>query len=66
MSGSRLYNSAGVYVMRKLVFLSAALTAPPEEMFGRTRFPRIGELPYLLTLGPRGFFWFQLRKDESE
>src|SRR5205823_5765674 len=22
----------------------------PEEMFGRTRFPRIGELPYLLTL----------------
>jgi maltose alpha-D-glucosyltransferase / alpha-amylase len=37
----------------------------PEEMFGRTRFPRIGELPYLLTLAPRGFFWFQLRKDES-
>ena len=24
----------------------------PEEMFGRTRFPRIGELPYLLTLAP--------------
>jgi maltose alpha-D-glucosyltransferase/alpha-amylase len=38
----------------------------PEEMFGRTRFPRIGELPYLLTLAPRGFFWFQLRKDERE
>ena len=38
----------------------------PEEMFGRTRFPRIGELPYLLTLAPRGFFWFQLRKDEAE
>jgi maltose alpha-D-glucosyltransferase / alpha-amylase len=33
----------------------------PEEMFGRTRFPPIGELPYLLTLAPRGFFWFQLR-----
>jgi maltose alpha-D-glucosyltransferase/alpha-amylase len=33
----------------------------PEEMFGRTAFPRIGELPYLLTLAPRGFFWFQLR-----
>ncbi len=32
----------------------------PEEMFGRTRFPRIGELPYLLTLAPRGFFWFLL------
>ena len=37
----------------------------PEEMFGRTRFPPIGELPYLLTFAPRGFFWFQLRKDES-
>lgn len=32
----------------------------PEEVFGRTPFPRIGELPYLLTLGPHGFFWFSL------
>jgi maltose alpha-D-glucosyltransferase / alpha-amylase len=36
----------------------------PVEMFGQSAFPRIGELPYLLTLGPRGFYWFQLRKDE--
>jgi maltose alpha-D-glucosyltransferase/alpha-amylase len=36
----------------------------PEEMLGRSRFPAIGELPYLLTLGPRGFFWFQLRAPE--
>ena len=35
----------------------------PVEMFGRTSFPPIGELPYLLTLAPRGFFWFQLRHD---
>ncbi|MEA2246334.1 MAG: maltose alpha-D-glucosyltransferase / alpha-amylase, partial [Solirubrobacteraceae bacterium] len=35
----------------------------PEEMFGRTRFPPIGELPYLLTFAPRGFFWFLLRED---
>ena len=34
----------------------------PEEMFGRTSFPPIGELPYLLTLAPRGFFWFRLRQ----
>jgi maltose alpha-D-glucosyltransferase / alpha-amylase len=34
----------------------------PVEMFGRSRFPRIGELPYLLTLAPRGFFWFVLEK----
>ena len=37
----------------------------PEEMFGRTRFPRIGQLPYLLTLAPRGFFWFLLRRPEE-
>ena len=37
----------------------------PEEMFGRTRFPRIGELPYLLTLAPRGFFWFLLEEDAT-
>jgi maltose alpha-D-glucosyltransferase/alpha-amylase len=38
----------------------------PEEMFGRTRFPRIGELPYLLTLAPRGFYWFLLREDQQD
>jgi maltose alpha-D-glucosyltransferase / alpha-amylase len=32
----------------------------PIELFGRSRFPRIGELPYLLTLGSRGFYWFAL------
>ncbi len=32
----------------------------PEEVFGRTQFPQIGELPYLLTLGPHAFFWFSL------
>jgi maltose alpha-D-glucosyltransferase/alpha-amylase len=34
----------------------------PEEMSGPTRFPAIGELPYLLTLGPCGSFWFRLRR----
>jgi maltose alpha-D-glucosyltransferase/alpha-amylase len=37
----------------------------PEEMMGRSRFPRIGELPYLLTLAPRGWFWFQLRPGDA-
>ncbi|HVW45419.1 MAG TPA: maltose alpha-D-glucosyltransferase [Solirubrobacterales bacterium] len=37
----------------------------PEEMFGRSRFPRIGSLPYLLTLAPRGFFWFRLISEEE-
>ena len=32
------------------------------EMFGRNIFPRVGQLPYLLTLGPYSFYWFRLRK----
>jgi maltose alpha-D-glucosyltransferase/alpha-amylase len=32
------------------------------EMFGRNVFPRIGDLPYLLTLGPYQFYWFRLRR----
>jgi len=32
----------------------------PIELFGRSDFPRIGEAPYLLTLGPHGFYWFSL------
>jgi maltose alpha-D-glucosyltransferase / alpha-amylase len=30
------------------------------ELFGRTAFPPIGDLPYLLTLGPHAFYWFEL------
>jgi maltose alpha-D-glucosyltransferase/alpha-amylase len=32
------------------------------EMFGRNIFPRIGDLPYLLTMGPYQFYWFRLRR----
>jgi maltose alpha-D-glucosyltransferase/alpha-amylase len=32
----------------------------PEEMVGRTAFPPIGDLPYLLTLKPRGFLWLRI------
>jgi maltose alpha-D-glucosyltransferase / alpha-amylase len=39
----------------------------PLEMLGRTHFPAIGELPYMITLAPYGFYWFQLReRDKSE
>ncbi|MCG3113203.1 MAG: maltose alpha-D-glucosyltransferase [Candidatus Manganitrophus sp. SB1] len=36
--------------------------AIPVEMFGRNPFPRITERPYLLTLAPYHFFWFELRR----
>jgi maltose alpha-D-glucosyltransferase/alpha-amylase len=34
----------------------------PIEMSGKTIFPRVGELPYLLTMGPYQFYWFRLRR----
>ncbi|MCA9098158.1 MAG: maltose alpha-D-glucosyltransferase, partial [Planctomycetaceae bacterium] len=38
----------------------------PVELFGHSRFPPIGELPYFLTLGPFAFYWFRLEWSESE
>jgi len=35
------------------------------ELLGHTEFPRIGELPYLLTLSPFGYYWFAVHPDES-
>jgi maltose alpha-D-glucosyltransferase/alpha-amylase len=32
----------------------------PVEMFGRVRFPPIGDLPYFVTLGPHSFFFFSI------
>jgi maltose alpha-D-glucosyltransferase/alpha-amylase len=44
----------------------------PVELTGRVQFPQIGVLPYMLTLGGHGFYWFELSKpaapagDEAE
>ena len=32
----------------------------PVELLGGSQFPRIGELPYLLTIAGHGFYWFRL------
>ncbi|MGH9153570.1 MAG: maltose alpha-D-glucosyltransferase [Acidimicrobiales bacterium] len=32
----------------------------PIELMGRVPFPRVGELPYFITLNPYAFYWFQL------
>ena len=45
--------------------LSAWKDRVPLEMLGRTNFPAIGELPYMITLAPYGFYWFQLRVKEE-
>ena len=37
----------------------------PIELTGRVHFPRIGELPFLLTLPGHGFYWFHISPDEE-
>jgi maltose alpha-D-glucosyltransferase/alpha-amylase len=37
----------------------------PLELLGGVHFPRVGELPYLLTLPGHGFYWFQLATVEE-
>jgi maltose alpha-D-glucosyltransferase/alpha-amylase len=45
--------------------LSALRGMTPVELFGRTPFPPVGELPYLLTLGEHAFMWFSLELTPS-
>ena len=33
------------------------------EMLGRTTFPRVGDQPYVLTLGPYQYHWFSLERE---
>jgi maltose alpha-D-glucosyltransferase/alpha-amylase len=40
--------------------LSAYKGCVPVELLGRSAFPPIGDLPYLLTLPGYGFYWFEL------
>jgi maltose alpha-D-glucosyltransferase/alpha-amylase len=40
--------------------------AHPVELFGQTSFPAIGDLPYLLTLGPHAFYWLALEPAEVQ
>lgn len=48
------------YVQPVELDLSAFQQMIPLELFGRTPFPTITDKPYLLTLGPHGFYWFSL------
>ncbi len=45
--------------------LSAYNGSRPVELFGRIPFPKIGDLPYMITFGPHGFYWFELRSMED-
>jgi maltose alpha-D-glucosyltransferase/alpha-amylase len=52
------------YVQYAELDLSPYKGMVPREMFGRSVFPPIGELPYFLTLGPHAFYWFSLVPQE--
>ncbi|MCP4968195.1 MAG: maltose alpha-D-glucosyltransferase [bacterium] len=36
------------------------------ELLGHTEFPAIGDLPYLLTLSPYGFYWFAIESPDAD
>jgi maltose alpha-D-glucosyltransferase/alpha-amylase len=42
--------------------LAAFAGLTPVEMLGYTEFPVITDAPYFLSLGPYGFFWFELQR----
>jgi maltose alpha-D-glucosyltransferase/alpha-amylase len=46
--------------------LSAFRGAVPVELFGNQEFPPVGELPYFITLGAHGFYWFVLESESAE
>ncbi|EDY20760.1 trehalose synthase [Chthoniobacter flavus Ellin428] len=41
--------------------LAAYAGMVPEELFGHANFPEIKQTPWVLTLGPHGFYWLALR-----
>jgi maltose alpha-D-glucosyltransferase / alpha-amylase len=53
------------YVQYVELDLSRFKGMSPVELFGRTTFPAISDLPYLMTLGPHMFAWFSLEAAEA-
>ncbi|HWL88300.1 MAG TPA: maltose alpha-D-glucosyltransferase [Polyangiaceae bacterium] len=38
----------------------------PVELFGRTKFPAVGDNPYMLSLGGYDFYWFSLERTKAD
>lgn len=45
--------------------LSAFKGMVPVEIFGRTEFPPIADLPYFISISPHSFYWFTLKLQNS-
>ena len=37
----------------------------PVELFSRNKFPIIKKQPYVITLGPHGYYWFEISKEQE-
>lgn len=69
----RLHEGENILVVANLSKFSQAFSlqldglegVEPIEMFSQSRFLPIGKAPYPITLGPYGYYWFQLEKSES-
>ncbi len=46
--------------------LAAFRSLVPVELFGRVKFPAIGDKPYFFTLGPHAFYWFSLESQTPQ
>jgi maltose alpha-D-glucosyltransferase/alpha-amylase len=45
--------------------LSEYIGSTPVELFGSSSFPAVGDLPYFVTLGGHGFYWFSLEHRDA-
>ncbi len=59
-SRSLCVNNLSRFAQACEVSLAAGEGVAPVELLGRAAFPRIGDEPYRVTLGPHGFYWLEL------
>jgi maltose alpha-D-glucosyltransferase/alpha-amylase len=45
--------------------LRALAGCTPVEILGQSRFPSIRETPYVLSLGPHGYYWFRIERPDG-
>ena len=57
-----IVNNLSRYVQPVELNLQNYSGTEPLELWGNVKFPKIGKLPYFLTLGPHSFYWFKLQK----
>ena len=70
---SRRYKNEKILVVVNLSRFSQAVELDlaecegysPIELFSRNKFPVIKKQPYVITLGPHGYYWFEISKEQD-